>query len=138
MSVFSFLWSFPIFYATFHTKVLKQKVKERVWFGFISFNLQSRFKNVDVWAYCRKSLVADFLKLVLLLNLVVIERRNYGGFKIFMYSLMMIFFFFFFWANCAGPNYWFERHVRSWQEGDAFTLQSPLVVKWTWICIALI
>lgn len=94
MSVFSFLWSFPIFYATFHTKVLKQKVKERVWFGFISFNLQSRFKNVDVWAYCRKSLVADFLKLVLLLNLVVIERRNYGGFKIFMYSLMMIFFFF--------------------------------------------
>ena len=65
-----------------------------MWFGFISFNLQSRFKNVDVWAYCRKSLVADFLKLVLLLNLVVIERRNYGGFKIFMYSLMMIFFFF--------------------------------------------
>ena len=66
-----------------------------MWFGFISFNLKSRFKNVDVWAYCRRSLVADFLKLVLLLNLVVIERRNYGGFKIFMYSLMMFFFFFF-------------------------------------------
>lgn len=44
-----------------------------------------------MWAYCRKSLVADFLKLVLLLNLVVIERVNNGGFKMFMYSLMVIF-----------------------------------------------
>ena len=54
-----------------------------------------------MWAYCRKSLVAGFLKLVLLLNLVVIERVNNGGFKIFMYSLTVIFFVV---AICAGPN----------------------------------
>lgn len=59
-----------------------------------------------MWAYARKSLVADLLKLVLLLNLVVIERMDYGGFKIFMDSLMMKFGFGgFFFAHCAGPNY---------------------------------
>lgn len=42
-----------------------------------------------MWAYSRKSLVADFMKLVLFLNLTVIERMNYGGFKILTYSLMI-------------------------------------------------
>lgn len=61
-----------------------------VWFCCIQ--LESRFENVDhaglLWG-----LVGDLLKLMLFFffffNLIVIERMSYGGFKIFMYSLMM-------------------------------------------------
>lgn len=74
------------------TKVFKQKAKEEAWFCLVAFSFKIGLKMCIMRAYSRESLVADFLILVLFLNLI--ERMNYGKYNIFIYSLMKFFFLF--------------------------------------------
>lgn len=81
-----------------------------VWVFFVTFNFKAGIKMWILQAYLRKSLVADLLKLVLFFFFFFESpRMNYGGFKIFMYSLMMKGFFVvcfvLFFPQTAGPNY---------------------------------
>lgn len=67
---------------------------EEMGFGGVAFNSEVGLTMWIMRAYSRKSVVADLSKLVLFFfNLIVIERMNYGGFNIFMYSLMMKIYF---------------------------------------------
>lgn len=117
-----------------------------VWCFGCCIQLQNRFKSMDQAGLLQEEFSSRPFEnwCFFFWNLTVTEKMNYDRFKIFMYSFMMkcvgvfLFLFFFFLANCAGPNYWFKRHVRSWQESDPFILHSPLMVTWTFICIALI
>lgn len=52
--------------------MLKQKVKERVWFGFVSFNLKSRFKNVGHVGLLQEEFGSRLFKIGAL-----IESRSY-------------------------------------------------------------
>lgn len=116
-----------------------------VWCFGCCIQLQNRFKSMDQAGLLQEEFSSRpfenwcfFFGISLLQKKWIMIDLKYLCIHSWWSVWVFFFFSFFFLANCAGPNYWFKRHVRSWQESDPFILHSPLMVTWTFICIALI